>query len=242
MDDNLVQRFIAQVNQMIDYRLKEMTKIESAVVESVNDNGTVNIFIPPNSTVYHNIQNQSIFQNLKPGDCVKVMKEKNDLSNMWIIGGFANNENTILEQKEEMKFLKVLRDEQQLQQQFISNNANFTIYSEVGTNPPVDDLQVYAGGGIGKTCYYYMMFNPNMASGDPPMPAVKGYPVGRSGILECTGVNDANSNNMCYYFEKYTAFNQDNATFQVYLRVGTQDLASNDPYNISWNSWMSQTT
>ena len=55
MDDNLVQRFIAQVNQMIDYRLKEMTKIESAVVESVNDNGTVNIFIPPNSTVYHNI-------------------------------------------------------------------------------------------------------------------------------------------------------------------------------------------
>lgn len=66
-----------------------MTQIKSAIVHSVNLDGTVNITIPPSNTVYHNIQNQSIYRNLVPGDNVKIIKENNDLSNMWIMGGFG---------------------------------------------------------------------------------------------------------------------------------------------------------
>ena len=241
MDDNLVQRFIAQVNQMIDYRLKEMTKIESAVVESVNDNGTVNIFIPPNSTVYHNIQNQSIFQNLRPGDCVKVIKEKNDLSNMWVIGGFARNENTIQIQKRELELIKYLNETQDLQQQFIQDNANFVIYSEVGINPHVNNLQVYAGIGIGKTCYYYMKYNPNMKAGDTPMPQDKGYPVSLPGLLECVGVTDINDSNMNYYFEKYNAYNYNDSFCKIWQRTGTQNLSGSNT-SITWSDWLPLST
>lgn len=66
-----------------------MTQIKSAIVHSVNLDGTVNITIPPGNTIYHNIQNQSIYRNLMPGDNVKIIKENNDLSNMWIMGGFG---------------------------------------------------------------------------------------------------------------------------------------------------------
>jgi hypothetical protein len=53
----------------------------------------VNLTIPPDKTVYHNIQNQSIYHNIKQGDNVKVVVENGCLSNMWIIGGFSLKDN-----------------------------------------------------------------------------------------------------------------------------------------------------
>ena len=91
MSDNshIVKSFFKQINKSVDNKTSQMTQIKSAIVHSVNLDGTVNITIPPSSTVYHNIQNQSIYRNLVPGDNVKIIKENNDLSNMWIIGGFG---------------------------------------------------------------------------------------------------------------------------------------------------------
>lgn len=88
-ENKLVQKFFKQINKIIDYKLNKLTQIKSAIVHSINQNGTVNLIIPPDKTVYHNIQNQSIYQNLKVGDNVKIIKENNSLSNMWIIGGFG---------------------------------------------------------------------------------------------------------------------------------------------------------
>lgn len=91
MADNshIVKSFFKQVNKSVENKTNSMTQIKSAIVHSVNLDGTVNITIPPSSTVYHNIQNQSIYRNLVPGDNVKIIKENNNLSNMWIMGGFG---------------------------------------------------------------------------------------------------------------------------------------------------------
>lgn len=88
-ESKLVQNFLKQINKVVDYKLNKLTQVKSAIVYSVNQNGTVNLIIPPDDTIYHNIQNQSIYQNLKPGDNVKIIKENNSSSNMWIIGGFG---------------------------------------------------------------------------------------------------------------------------------------------------------
>ena len=90
-DSNLVNQLFSQINHMIDYKLNTSTQIKSAVVHSINSDNTVNIYIPPSTTIYHYIQNQSIYQNLKSGDNVKVIVENGSLSNMWIIGGFGLN-------------------------------------------------------------------------------------------------------------------------------------------------------
>lgn len=87
-NNNLVTQFLSQINTAIDYKLNSLSQIKSAVVHSVNQDGTVNIYIPPSQTIYHNIQNQSIYRNLKSGDNIKVIVENGSLSNMWIIGGF----------------------------------------------------------------------------------------------------------------------------------------------------------
>jgi hypothetical protein len=91
MVDNghIVKSFFKQVNKSVENKTNTMTQIKSAMVHSVNVDGTVNITIPPSETVYHNIQNQSIYRNLRPGDNVKIIKEGNSLSNMWIMGGFG---------------------------------------------------------------------------------------------------------------------------------------------------------
>lgn len=95
LDNNLIQQMFAQFNHLIDYKMSQQTIIRSAIVHSINPNGTVNIYIPPNNTIYHNIQNQSIYRNLAPGDSVKIIVENGNLSSMWIIGGFnlSINEN-----------------------------------------------------------------------------------------------------------------------------------------------------
>lgn len=90
-DNNLVQQMFTQINNLIDYKMSQQTAVKSAMVHSVNQDGTVDIIIPPSNSVYHNIQNQSVYRNLKPGDNVKIIIENGNLSSMWIIGGFKQN-------------------------------------------------------------------------------------------------------------------------------------------------------
>ena len=116
MADNshIVKSFFKQVNKSVENKTNSMTQIKSAIVHSVNLDGTVNITIPPSSTVYHNIQNQSIYRNLVPGDNVKIIKENNNLSNMWIMGGFGlqqiEEKQPLQSQLQEGDFSKTIND------------------------------------------------------------------------------------------------------------------------------------
>ena len=101
-DNFLVNKFLKQISKIIDHKLEKLTTVESAIVDQINIDGSVNLHIPPDSTIFTGIQNQSIYQNLKVGDCVKVLKQNNKASNMWIIGGHNlkrdnTRENTIEE-------------------------------------------------------------------------------------------------------------------------------------------------
>ena len=94
-DNFLVNKFLKQISKIIDHKLEKLTTVESAIVDQVNIDGSVNLHIPPDSTIFTGIQNQSIYQNLKVGDCVKVLKQHNKASNMWIIGGHNLKRNDI---------------------------------------------------------------------------------------------------------------------------------------------------
>ena len=86
VNESIIKNLFKQITKVIDYKINSLTQVKSAIVDSVNPDGTVNIKIPPDSTVYTRVLNQSIYQTLQPGDSVKIIKQDNNLSNMWIIG------------------------------------------------------------------------------------------------------------------------------------------------------------
>ena len=56
-ENPLVNKFLKQISKIIDYKLEKLTTVESAIVDQVNLDGTVNLHIPPDSTIFTNIQN-----------------------------------------------------------------------------------------------------------------------------------------------------------------------------------------
>lgn len=83
----LIKKVILDVNQTNN-------NIVSGIVQNINDDGTVDVRIPPDTTTLTGISNQTPFI-LQVGDAVKLLKEKNRMSNMWIIAkcGMANGAN-----------------------------------------------------------------------------------------------------------------------------------------------------
>ena len=74
-----------KIEQCIQDRLRKMPQLETAVVASVNTDGTYNIYFPPNNkTIFTKISNQTPFF-LMPGDSVEVIKKGGSWSNCWII-------------------------------------------------------------------------------------------------------------------------------------------------------------
>lgn len=65
--------------------LKGIPQIKSAVIDSINEDGSINIFFPPNETkLFTRISNQSPFT-LAPGDGVEIMLKNGSFDNCWII-------------------------------------------------------------------------------------------------------------------------------------------------------------
>ena len=94
-DTYIAKSFNKQIGKIMDYKLRNITTVESAIVVSLNADNTVNLQIPPDTAIYTHVQNQSIYQDLNVGDCVKVVKQNNCSSNMWIIGAHSNAINTL---------------------------------------------------------------------------------------------------------------------------------------------------
>lgn len=80
--DAMLNRFVIMFQDLV----REVPKIKSAIVENVNSDGTVNVKLPSDTeNVYTRIQNQSIWQNLVPGDEVELLLKDGTFSNCWII-------------------------------------------------------------------------------------------------------------------------------------------------------------
>lgn len=82
---------IQKIQKICENLISGVPKIQGAIVAQVNENGTVNVYLPgEEQNIYTNIQNQSIYQDLKPGDEVEILLKNGRFSNCWIIAKHNN--------------------------------------------------------------------------------------------------------------------------------------------------------
>ena len=97
--DKYAQQFLNNVKDCVNENTKDFVTIKSAIITQVNENGTVNVKFPEDGGTWSNITNQSIYQDLKVGDEVKLIQQNGVLKNCWIIGALkTNKKQNILQQ------------------------------------------------------------------------------------------------------------------------------------------------
>ena len=83
--------FIARINECIEERIKGLPQFRSAVVSNVNEDGTIDIYFPPDKdNQLTRIQNQSIYE-LNVGDSVEVVLKNGSFNNCWILAKHQND-------------------------------------------------------------------------------------------------------------------------------------------------------
>ena len=85
-DIKQIAEFKKVIEDIVDARLKSygITSFVAAVVTKVNDDGTVNVTIPPdNSRFVNNVLNKSN-ESLSTGDSVELCTKNGRLSNAWV--------------------------------------------------------------------------------------------------------------------------------------------------------------
>ena len=104
--NNSASQLIKSINTVIDDKLKNIVRVDSAIVKTalrldsaivkrVSNNGTVDIYFPPENNIeFTSISNQTPFT-LYPGDSVEVLIKDGSYSNCWIVAKHkASNELT----------------------------------------------------------------------------------------------------------------------------------------------------
>lgn len=83
--------FIARINECIEERIKGLPQFRSAVVSNINEDGTIDIYFPPDKdNQLTRIQNQSIYE-LNVGDSVEVVLKNGSFNNCWILAKHQND-------------------------------------------------------------------------------------------------------------------------------------------------------
>ena len=85
-DVKQIAEFKKVIEDIVDARLKSygITSFVAAIVTKVNDDGTVNVTIPPdNSRFVNNVLNKSN-ESLSTGDSVELCTKNGRLSNAWV--------------------------------------------------------------------------------------------------------------------------------------------------------------
>ena len=74
-----------RITECLRDSLKGVPQVRSAVIDSINEDGSINIYFPPNEhKLFTRISNQSPF-NLSPGDGVEILLKNGSFDNCWII-------------------------------------------------------------------------------------------------------------------------------------------------------------
>lgn len=83
--NNQADEMLKKIDECISTRLKGLPSIKSAVIKTVNEDGSVDVYFPPDEDhVFTRIQNQSIHV-LVPGDSVELLLKDGTYSNCWVI-------------------------------------------------------------------------------------------------------------------------------------------------------------
>lgn len=79
------EKILSLIKKCVSEELQKQVQLITAIVHSVNDNGTVNIYLPEKiNMIYTNISNHTPFL-LQPGDGVELLIKDGSYSNCWII-------------------------------------------------------------------------------------------------------------------------------------------------------------
>lgn len=74
-----------RISQCIKDGTKDLPALSGAIVSSVNTDGTINVYFPPdNNKVFTNLSNQTPFV-LQPGDSVELLLKDGNYNNCWIV-------------------------------------------------------------------------------------------------------------------------------------------------------------
>lgn len=93
MSVNQSEQFLTIIKNLIDQKTKQLDCTKTCIVDSVNDDGTVNIFLPPDmSTRISNIQNYSNC-NFRNNDVAVLYCIRGEVSNSFIIAKVQQNNN-----------------------------------------------------------------------------------------------------------------------------------------------------
>lgn len=78
------ESFLAQIRNMIKQETRSNPRAQGAIVTRVNNDGTVDVYLPPNtSSQFTRIQNQTKYD-LAPGDSVEVYLKDGTWNNCWV--------------------------------------------------------------------------------------------------------------------------------------------------------------
>ena len=81
----LADDFIKQIARIASQMNDGVPCIVAAIVDTVHPDGSVDVYFPPEKDkLLTNISNQSIYQNLKPGDSVRIMEPHGKTTDCWI--------------------------------------------------------------------------------------------------------------------------------------------------------------
>lgn len=85
-DVKYAESFKKVIEDIVDAKLKNygITTYVAAIISQVNDDGTVNVILPPDNTRYvNNVLNKSN-ESLAVGDSVELCTKNGKLSNCWV--------------------------------------------------------------------------------------------------------------------------------------------------------------
>ena len=181
--------------------LKGLPQIKSAVIDSINEDGSINIFFPPNETkLFTRISNQSPFV-LSPGDGVEILLKNGSFDNCWVIAKHG-----------------ITRADMNTQQNKISTNAS------KNTEQDIDPSQV-----VGVTKTSQLINDSKFISQDNPIinsPELIGMPTTPTASK---GDNSSQIANTAFVFEAIQTILEDSKVFTYEGSLGVDGTIQSLP-------------
>lgn len=195
--DNMLNR----ITECFKDSLKGLPQIKSAVIDSINEDGSINIFFPPNETkLFTRISNQSPFT-LEPGDGVEIMLKNGSFDNCWVIAKHG-----------------ITRADMNTQQNKISTNAS------KNTEQDIDPSQV-----VGVTKTSQLINDSKFISQDNPIinsPELIGMPTTPTASK---GDNSSQIANTAFVFEAIQTILEDSKVFTYEGSLGADGTIQSLP-------------
>lgn len=150
--DKYAVGFLENINNCIDTKTQDFVKIKSAIVDSVNKDGTVNIHFPLDDQIWSNVSNQSIYQDIEAGDEVKIIEQNGVYKNCWIIGVHKAKDKTNINNKLTQTQTNMSKDMQSLNKEItglknttslLTKNFFSVIKDNSTTDIPTLDANLY---------------------------------------------------------------------------------------------------